>query len=99
MSKRTAPIEEDFKFILKSQVRLEIPEGFNPSFIPADKNIPWKNGLLESQYQVEGNQIIYTKKYISDFLILNHAEFADWNEFLQKLTEINQENVILTKSK
>ena len=93
---RKAPIEEDFKFQLASNVSLQIPEGFSVQYLPENKKVEWSHGRIETSYENTGTEIIYTKTYVSDFIYLAPKEFEEWNSFLQEFAEINQETIIIT---
>ena len=94
---RSAPLEEDFKYLKKSKVSLKIPDGYEISYVPENRKVEWSSGFIETTYEIEDNSISYHKTYQSDFLMLGTSDFSEWNGFLSDLSEINQENIILKK--
>jgi hypothetical protein len=97
VTKRIAPVEEDFKYLLNSEVIFDIPEGYKVSFLPENKRKEWKYGLVETRYENKEGRIYYYKVYKSDFLLLQHPDFVEWNQFIDDFSEVNQETIILEK--
>lgn len=97
IDKRVAPMEEEFKYFLNTNIVLDIPDGYKVSYIPENKRKEWNYGYVETMYENKNGSISYYKIYKSDFLLLERSDFAAWNQFLDELSEIGQETVILEK--
>lgn len=92
---RKSLVEEKYKYVHTSSVTFQIPENFEISYFPENRNYKWDHGEISASYQIKDNSIIYTKKYISDFLYLGKENFSGWNELLDLISTINQESIIL----
>ncbi|MBB6462607.1 transglutaminase-like domain-containing protein [Flammeovirga kamogawensis] len=95
---RTAPFEKEYKYTLSSTTVLTIPKGYTVHFVPENKLKECTYGAVETVYDLKDNKVIYTKTFVSDFLLLQPASFSKWNQFMDEVSEINQENVILKQT-
>ncbi|MBD0405034.1 DUF3857 domain-containing protein [Flammeovirga sp. EKP202] len=92
---RLVPFEKEYKKTVVSKVVLEIPEGFAVSFVPEKKSIQNQYGSIETSYEIKEGEVVYSKKFVSNFLLMQPESFAVWNKFMQTVSEINHENIIL----
>ncbi|NME72047.1 DUF3857 domain-containing protein [Flammeovirga aprica] len=93
--KRTIPFEKKYKETVISKVTLKIPDGFTVSYLPESQTLQHQYGGIETSYELQEDKVIYIKKFTSNFLLMPSEGFAEWNNFMQKVSEINHENIIL----
>jgi hypothetical protein len=95
---RTAPKEIDYKNNETDITILELPPGYTSSCMPPDRKFDGGDFGFEITYREEGNRIIATKKIWINTLMVDPSQFAQWNEFVGKLTEAYNENITLKKA-
>ena len=94
---RKVPIEEEYKFIIKQYHVLEIPPGYTVTYQP--QNFTFENELviLKISYEVKNGKIIATQEYQNNKLMINPADFAEWNKAATAVSLQYKEQVILEK--
>lgn len=94
---RKVPIEEEYKFIIKQYHVLEIPPGYTVTYQP--QNFTFENELmvLKISYEVKNGKIIATQEYQNNKLLINPADFAEWNKAATAVSLQYKEQVILEK--
>lgn len=95
--KRTMPIE--FPFLGKRMyvVILNIPPGYEVTYLPPGKtyhNAVWG---FTMNYEQKGRQLIFTQEFDDDHLLLQPSEFADWNKVLENLFPLYRSTISLQK--
>jgi hypothetical protein len=80
--KRLIPIEFDFRFIRRYVTVLTIPEGYQVTHLP--KGESFKNNVwgFVIRYEQQDNKVILTQEFYNDHLLLQPAQFKEWNEVL-----------------
>jgi hypothetical protein len=96
-AERTAPMEIDYKSMETYVSVLTVPEGYAAGCLPADSKFDCGDYAFEITYRQEGNKIICTKKIWIRTLMVQPSQFAQWNEFVTRLTEAYNQNVTLHK--
>lgn len=95
--KRKIPIELDFHHENKYTVSLDIPDGYEVSYIPASKKFENKVWGFTADYKVEGKKLYYTLQFYNQHLMIQPDQFKEWNEVLEHLYPIYRETVVLKK--
>ncbi|MEC3906105.1 transglutaminase-like domain-containing protein [Tamlana sp. 2201CG12-4] len=86
-----------YKRHLKSEVNLEIPEGYTIGTLPKGIDVDTKNYRVLITLKADGRVINYTKLFILKNAILETSDFEAWNKMIKSLQSIYQEQIILTK--
>ncbi len=94
---RSTPWETDYKYIKKETSVLEIPDGYEVDYIPADVKQEGRSVGIDVRYETTGQRIFMHKKFYIDFLLLNPDQFNEWNESVKRISEVYKEAIILKK--
>jgi hypothetical protein len=92
---RTAPRENEYKYIQSESISLQIPKGYEVEYLPANTTIASPMIGCDIRYRVEGDKILYSKKFYLDDLMLTPDEFRVWNESVKQISEAYKESIIL----
>jgi hypothetical protein len=96
--RRTMPIEFPFLGQRINVVILNIPPGYEVTYLPPGKtyhNAVWG---FTMNYEQKGRQLIFTQEFDDDHLILQPSEFADWNKVLENLYPLYHSTISLQKN-
>jgi hypothetical protein len=96
--KRKVPIEFPFRFRRRYVTVLNLPAGYDVSYLPAGKtfqNAIWGFSL---SYEKRDRQLIFTQEFDNDHLQMPPEMFADWNKVLENLLPLYKETVGLKKN-
>ncbi|HEY4112334.1 DUF3857 domain-containing transglutaminase family protein [Puia sp.] len=96
--KRTMPIEFPFYGQRIYVVILNIPAGYEVTYLPPGKtyhNAVWG---FTMNYEKRGRQLIFTQEFDNDHLLLQPSQFADWNKVLENLFPLYHSTVSLQKN-
>ena len=80
-----------------TEVRLEIPKGYNLSYLPKDLKIDTKEFSFFLSYKKEGEQVVFTKKIVIPSGTVSRSYFEQWNTAIKSLKQHNKEQIVLTK--
>lgn len=94
---RKAPIEYDYKNILRQVVTLDIPKGYHVSYLPPDKKQS-VDGLLSYKisYHKTASQVQLIKEFELQSLYVMPDKFAAENNLVEELKKQYKESVVLT---
>lgn len=94
---RKLPIENDYKYTNKTVSILDIPENYEPSYIP--ENVTYDNEVFSFNitYSSKANQIVMDKTFEVKYLLLTPAQFKAHNDAIKELTNAYREAIILSK--
>ena len=95
---RATPRENDYKYMNRSVTILELPEGYEPSFIPEDVSGTWDHFGFSISHAHEGDQVRVTKVFYVDYLLLEPGDFDHWNEGIKTYSQALRNTVILKKT-
>lgn len=95
--KRKMPIEMHFLNRRRYVVVLNIPDGYDVSYMPTGKT--YQNAVwgFKMNYEKKGKQLIFTQEFDNDHLMLQPDQFADWNKVLENLFPLYRETISLQK--
>lgn len=83
---------------LESTTKLQVPKGYKISYLPKSISIKSKNYDLSVDIYAKGNTIIYHKNFKIKNGKIDKTDFEEWNAFIQKLNDVYNDQVILTKA-
>jgi len=95
--KRKMQIELHFLNRRKYVVVLNIPDGYQVSYLPAGKTYANAVWGFRMTYEKKGNQIVFSQEFDNDHLMLQPSQFADWNKVLENLFPLYRETISLQK--
>lgn len=98
-ARRTAPLEIDYLSTERHVTILTVPEGYSVTCMPKDQSFSIGDYSYTIRYRLEGNQLICEKEIIINSLMIQPAQFGQWNTFVESLTAASNENVTLGKVK
>jgi len=88
-----------YKLIREKTIEMEIPAGYTVSELPKSVKETHPDFSFDVAYQQIDNKIIYKNKVSVDRAIILKKDFTRWNEIVGQLTEMYQQQIVLTKSK
>lgn len=97
LANRTAPWENDYRFVKKEVCVLDIPEGYAIDYVPKDAHFDGKNIGINVHYDVTPQKVTLNKTFYIDFLMLQPDQFQNWNESVKSVSEVYKESIILKK--
>jgi len=95
--RRTIPVEHDYKNVRNYVTVLNIPEGYEISYLPQSKSFHNSIWGFEIKYEQKKNQVIMTQKFENNHLILHPDKFQAWNKVLEQLFPLYRETISLSK--
>ncbi|MEM7548192.1 MAG: DUF3857 domain-containing protein [Bacteroidota bacterium] len=98
LSKRHLPIENDYKYFKKYVSVIDIPDGYDLTYLPESTSEQNEDIGFTMEYERVDNKVIMRKTLYADFLILNPDDFSNWNKVVEKLNEAYRDVIILEKS-
>ncbi|MFY0654428.1 MAG: DUF3857 domain-containing protein [Cyclobacteriaceae bacterium] len=97
ITERKRPLKNDYFYTTSNVVRLKIPDGYETSFVPPNKNIESENFGYSITYTKKDSELIAEKKFYLNYLILEPEEFDKWNEIITDYSNNCRQAVILSK--
>ena len=86
-----------FKFVLRSVVKLNLPEGYTTASLPEPKSFDRKSFGYSIKYEKKEKSVIMTKVLYLDTVEVNPEEFMDWNKMVTSIGEEYGNVVVLVK--
>jgi len=97
LEKRKTDYIFSFKRFLESSTILTIPSNYIITQIPENINIDSENYSLSVSFTKEKHTITYKKVFIIKNAKIETTDFEEWNQFISKLKNIYNEQIVLTK--
>jgi transglutaminase-like putative cysteine protease len=96
---KTTPLEIKYKKQMINHVIFEMPEGYKITYVPG--NSEFKNDLFgfKISYKTESNKVCLTQNFYTNFLLLQHMKFQQWNTMLDSLRTAYKTSVNLKKER
>ena len=94
---REVPLENEYKYINRNVVKLTIPEGYSLGDLPKDEMAQNEHFGYSIKYKKENNEVIASKEFYLDFLVLYPQNFDDWNQIINKYAKACRKAVVLSK--
>lgn len=97
LENREVALENDYKYVNRNIVRLEIPEGFQVGTLPEDVVRSNDHFGYQISYTQAGSSIIVKKEFYLDFLTLDIEHFESWNSIISEYANTCRKAIILSK--
>jgi hypothetical protein len=94
---RKLAIENEYQYTNKTVSILEIPEDYEPSYIPADVSFDNDVFSFSINYTNNAGHITMDKTFQVKYLLLTPAQFESHNKAVKELTNAYREAIILSK--
>jgi hypothetical protein len=96
---KTTPLEIKYKKQMINHVIFELPEGYKITYMPG--NSEYKNEFFgyNISYKTEFNKVFLTQNFYTNFLLLQHKTFQQWNTMLESLRTAYKTSVNLKKDR
>jgi len=93
--KQALDLRQTFNF--KKNYILEVPEGYEVTYLPEDVSFGDDNFNCSIKYAQNNTEVEYVYDLCLDQIWLEPVEFSEWNTFIKNLKKSYRENIILTK--
>ena len=87
----------DHKVDLQYEVEFEIPSGSDATYIPEDAEYKGENFGFVFKYEKSGNKVILKKSIYIDTLLVEEAQFEEWNSMIKMLKKAYKEVIVIKK--
>ena len=87
----------NYKSLDDITITLQIPEGYTISKVPENIAIATEDYTISMRYEVKGNQIKYTKKFLFNNGRIRASKFEEWKKHFAEIQKNYNEQVVLTK--
>ena len=94
---RKMDYELNHKYFVVSKTELAIPDGYKVDYTPEAISKKSDQASFEGSYAVQGNTLVYTKRFIVNNVIIKKKDFPKWNEFIKLVNKFYNDQVILVK--
>ena len=91
--------EFKYKHYLNQQVKIEVPEGFDVSYIPPSIEEKHPNFSFKVSFEQEGNYIMYHKEISIPAARVKKEDMELWNSCIEKLQDTYKEQLAFKKQK
>jgi hypothetical protein len=104
---RDMKIEDDrmsdyyFNRKIKNRItkKFSIPGGYKISHLPANMKKQHADFSIEVNFEQKEQVLFYTNEITINFGLIKKADFATWNTFIKELSDVYDDQIILTKTK
>lgn len=97
MKERKVDFVFDYKKDVHSTYKLKIPKGYKLSHVPKNISLKKDDYQLSVEFHQKEGELIYEKEFKIENAKVETENFAEWNGFIEKLNNIYNEQIILTK--
>jgi len=97
MKDRKTDYEFDYKNNYESNITLAIPPGYKVRKLPENLTVKETNYDIAITYQQTDKEIIYKKSFVFKNGVIKANEMSKWNAFNQSLTNLYNQQIVLTK--
>ena len=94
---RDVPYEFSGKYFMEHTSSLELPDGWKVNYLPEAINKEHEKYSFSLSFKEEGNQIIYKRRIAIKEVLLDVADFKEWNETIKQLNVFYSDQIILNK--
>ncbi len=95
---RKRDYEFSFKKDYESIITLEIPAGYKVSRLPESYSAKNDAYSMNISYEQKGNTIVYKKHFTINNGTIKKADFQTWNQSIESLKKLYNDQITLTKS-
>ncbi|TVQ10232.1 MAG: DUF3857 domain-containing protein [Bacteroidetes bacterium] len=96
-ARQFSPIINDFYFTEKHITKLEIPHGYEVSFMPPDDTILYDDFSISFTYIQADDYVLCEKVIVFEFLGVFEDKMPDWNAMIDRLGVNYRLSVVLSK--
>ncbi|MBD2770466.1 DUF3857 domain-containing protein [Hymenobacter sp. BT664] len=96
---RKLPRYNEFAHTDHTRTELVVPAGYEVSYLPPSAQAQGEALGFKVSYERQGNKIIQDRELYVNYLLLQPAQFGDWNSVVTKLGNAYREVVILKKKR
>lgn len=94
---RKTPLENDYQYINRNVTILKLPDTHEVSFLPENVKSETNFFGFEISYEQKDDQIIATKDFYVNYLLLKPESFDEWNKANKKYSQAVRNTVVLKK--
>jgi hypothetical protein len=94
---REVPIENDYKYINRSVVRLKLPAGYFLKDLPKDANGINDNFGFNIHFEEEGDDLIVSREFYVNYLVMAPDSFESWNSIITQYANSCRKAIVLSK--
>lgn len=94
-----SPVSNDFHFTEKHITRLEIPEGYEVSFVPADDTLVHDDIQISFRYTQHPGYVTLEKEIVFAFLEFPAPKISEWNTIIDQLSRNYRSSVVISRSR
>lgn len=98
LQNRKVAIENDYKYINRSVINLEIPDGYEVSSLPDSINKNSQNFGFSINYTANTGQISLVREFYVDYLIMYPEDFIEWDQLISEYANASRKVIILKKA-
>lgn len=98
-AKRKIGLENEYKYIIRQYTVMEVPEKYSVSYLPKDFSVDNPSFSFVLKYSKEGNKIIAMQELSNKSLLMQPADFIEWNKAVKKINTQYKEQVVLQTGK
>ena len=96
---RTLDYEFEHKSNFECKFVLDIPSGYESSYLPGNSKFENDKFSYEINYKIENKKIVYNLRVKLNTLLLNKDSFESWNKMLKQIKADYKEVVVLKQIK
>lgn len=97
-ARQFSPVLNDFFFTEKHITKLEIPQGYEVSFLPQNDTIHYDDFSISFTYNQSDDFVICEKEIVFEFLGIFEDKLPDWNAMIDRLSKNYRLSVVLSKT-
>ncbi|MCC2548385.1 DUF3857 domain-containing protein [Hymenobacter sp. BT175] len=97
--KRRLARYNEYNHVDKTRTEFEIPEGYDVEYLPVSTQVQDPVFGFNIKYTRQGNKIVQEKELYVNYLLLQPAQFAQWNAVVEKLGVAYRDVLILKRRK
>ncbi len=94
---RKTDYELNHKFYVSTKTEFTIPDGYKVDYTPDAVSKKTADYSFEGSYVAQGNNLVYSKKFIVNNVIIKKKEFPKWNDFIKSVNKFYNDQVVLVK--
>jgi hypothetical protein len=87
------------KINTKTVKKLKVPNGYKVSHMPANLSKKHNDFSITVNFEQKGSELLYTNEIIINRGLIKKADFTTWNAFIKALSDVYNDQIVLTKLK
>lgn len=94
---RELPIENKFKSKLGYKITLNVPSGYEITYVPENFQFEHEKFSFLASYTKSENKIDLNMTIVNNYTLLDKQDFSDWNKMIKVMKKAYTESVIIKK--